>query len=155
MIAAVDTNIFLDVLIPDEEHFRSSKRMLDEYVKKGQLIMCEIVYAELASQFPSEHDLRSFLSDTGIRLVHSSEKTFYLAGERWREYNRNKQQRWQCSQCGKRVTILCPQCGRPLTFRQHIISDFIIGAHALTHAELFLARDRGFYRTYFKDLKIA
>ncbi len=155
MIVAVDTNIFLDVLIPDEDHFRSSKRMLDEYVKRGQLIVCEIVYAELASQFSSEHDLRAFLSDTGIRLIPSSEKTVYLAGERWKEYSKNKNQRLQCSQCGRKVTIHCPQCGRSLTFRQHIISDFIIGAHALTHAELFLTRDRGFYRTCFKDLRFA
>lgn len=155
MIVAVDTNILLDVLIPDEEYFRNSKRMLDEYVGRGQLIVCEIVYAELASQFSSEHDLRAFLSDTGIRLIHSSEKTVYLAGGRWREYSKNKKHRLQCSQCGKKVTIVCPQCGHPLGFRQHIISDFMIGAHALTHAELFLTRDRGFYRTYFKDLRIA
>ncbi len=155
MIVAVDTNILLDVLIPDEEYFRSSKRMLDEYVRRGQLIVCEIVYAELASQFPSEQDLQAFLSDTGIRLIHSSEKAFYLAGERWRKYSRNKKQQVQCSQCGKKMMILCPKCKRPLKFRQHIISDFIIGAHALTHAELFLTRDRGFYRTYFKDLRIA
>jgi predicted nucleic acid-binding protein len=38
--------------------------------------------------------------------------------------------------------------------RQHIISDFIIGAHALTQAELLLSRDRGFYKKYFKDLRI-
>jgi predicted nucleic acid-binding protein len=155
MIVAVDTNIFLDVLIPDEDHFERSKRMLDEYVKRGQLIVCEIVYAELASQFSSEHDLRTFLSDTGIRLIQSSQEAVYLAGERWKEYSKNKNQRLQCPQCGKKVTTHCPQCGRPLTFRQHIISDFMIGAHALTHAELFLTRDRGFYRTYFKDLRIA
>ena len=155
MIVAVDTNIFLDILIPDEDHFISSKRMLDEYVKRGQLIVCEIVYAELASQFSSEPDLRTFLSDTGIKLIQSSEKTAYLAGERWKEYSKNKKQRLQCSQCGKTVTIHCPQCERPLTFKQHIISDFIIGAHALTHAELFLTRNRGFYRSYFKDLRIA
>ncbi len=49
MITAFDTNVLLDILIPDDKHLAKSKRMLDEYVLKGQLIICEIVYAELAS----------------------------------------------------------------------------------------------------------
>jgi hypothetical protein len=48
-----------------------------------------------------------------------------------------------------------PACKTTVTARQHIISDFIIGAHAFVFAELLLSRGRGFYKTYFKDLKIA
>jgi len=48
----------------------------------------------------------------------------------------------------------CHSCKITIVFRQHIISDFIIGAHAVTHAEAFLTRAHGFYKRYFKDLKI-
>lgn len=154
MIAAVDTNILLDILIPDERHFSDAKRLLDEYIEKGQLIICEIVYSELASQFLSEKELKSFLFDTGIRLIHSSEKAIYVAGDRWKEYTKNKRPTLQCPRCGKETAVVCTKCHSNITFRQRIISDFIIGAHALQHAELLLTRDRGFYRTYFKDLKI-
>lgn len=154
MIAAVDTNILLDILIPDEKHFSDSKRLLDEYVEKGQLIICEIVYSELASQFLLEKELKSFLSDTGIRLIHSSEKALYMAGERWKEFTKNKKPVLQCPRCGKETSVICPKCHTNIIYRQRVISDFIIGAHALQHAELLLSRDRGFYRTYFKDLKV-
>lgn len=142
MITAVDTNILFDILLPDESHVLTSKRLLDEHASKGQLIICEIVYAELASQFGSEKETKAFLSDTGIRLVNSSEKSLAVAGERWRAYTKN------------RKPSACPQCNHPVQLRQRVLSDFIIGAHAFTHAEQLLSRDRGFYRTYFKDLKI-
>lgn len=90
MITAIDTNILLDILIPDEIHSLQSKESLDRHAEKGQLIICELVYAELASQFISAKELKDFLTDTGIRLTHSGEGAFYAAGERWVRYARSR-----------------------------------------------------------------
>ena len=38
--------------------------------------------------------------------------------------------------------------------RERIFHDFLIGTHAWMRADQFLTRDRGFYRTYFKRLRI-
>ena len=154
MITAIDTNILLDILIPDEAHSLSSKRLLDRCLEKGQLVICEAVFAELSSQFPSGGELGDFLSDTGIRLIHSGREVLYLAGERWRMYTRKKERTIQCPRCGEKVFATCPKCGQAVVSRDRILSDFIIGAHASLHAELLLTRDRGFYHTYFKELKI-
>jgi predicted nucleic acid-binding protein len=53
MISAVDTNMLLDILIPNPQHCLTSKRLLEEALLQGALVVCEIVYSELAAQFQS------------------------------------------------------------------------------------------------------
>ena len=155
MITAVDTNIILDILIPDEPFGESSKQLLDRHVSVGQLIICEIVYADLAVWFSSEKELKTFLTETGIRLVYSNEKSLYIAGTRWAEYTRKGNKNlFSCVKCGKNFAVTCPQCATALTRRLHVLADFLIGAHALVRADCVLSRDLGIYKTYFSDLKV-
>ncbi len=155
MITAVDTNIILDVLIPGEPFGESSKDLLDRYLSKGKLILCGVVFAELAARFTSEEELTSFLADTRMSLVYSNEKSLYMAGSRWAEYARKSaKNRFSCGKCGHAFEATCPQCKAVLTKRLHVLADFLIGAHALVQADCILSRDLGVYRTYFSDLKV-
>jgi len=155
MVTAVDTNIILDVLIPNEPFSEPSKKLLDRYLSKGKLILCEVVYAELAAQFPTEQELKLFLAETGMRLEYSNDKSLYIAGTRWVKYaGKSNKDRFICPQCGHSFEAGCPRCRAAITRRLHVLSDFLIGAHALISADCLLSRDLGIYKTYFNDLKV-
>ena len=154
MITAIDTNILLDILIPDPSFQSTSKEALEKALTLGRLVVGEIVYAELAVHFPTSEMLRLFLNETGIALVPSTPTALEEAAVRWKRYVKNKGQDIECPKCGKPLECSCLQCGQPLQFRQRILADFLIGGQALSQADGLLTRDRGFYRTYFKELRL-
>ena len=130
MITAVDTNILLDVFLPDKKFASDSSKLLKLAYDEGALVICDIVYAELVPQFEKRSMLDSTLTTINVSLSSVDKDVAFIAGERWKKYRESG---------GK---------------RERIITDFLIGAHAMIKAERFLTRDRGFYKSYFPDLKI-
>ncbi|OGT25338.1 MAG: hypothetical protein A2Z17_04620 [Gammaproteobacteria bacterium RBG_16_66_13] len=155
MITAVDTNILLDVLIPDAPHGDQSEQALVEALLAGAMMVCESVYAELASHFPARAELDRFLADAGIRLKPSGQDALHRAGRAWSEYLQRRPAALACPQCGATQDVRCEQCEASIQPRQHVVADFVIGAHALVHADRLLTRDRGYYGTYFPELALA
>jgi len=154
MIIAVDTNILIDVLIKDEKYFESSADLLDKALKQGTLIINEVVYAELASLFKQKEKLNEFLNDFDIMLKPSNEKVLWEASKAWKVYTTGRGKQIQCPNCGIKFILRCKNCSNIIAPRQHIISDFLIGAYAKVLADSILTRDRGYYRTYFKGLSL-
>lgn len=128
MITAVDTSVLLDVFIPDETFGPGSAEWLRSAYDAGAIVICDIVYAELAPAFTDRAALDDALSRMNVTVYPLDASIAYDAGRRWLRYRRAG---------GK---------------RNRIITDFLIGAHAVAAAERFLTRDRGFYRTYFPEL---
>ena len=128
MITALDTNVLLDVFLPDKMHVENSSARLRNAYDNGALVICHLVYAELVPQFADRKMLDQALSRLGAQISRIDDDVAFLAGLKWSEYR---------SAGGS---------------RERIVSDFVIGAHALIRADQFLTRDRGFYKSYFPEL---
>ena len=129
MITAVDTNVLLDILIPSDQHGPQSKAWLVAAYDAGAIVVSDIVYAELVPSFRDRAALDGALQEIGATPSPIDSSIAYEAGLRWKRYR---------SAGGS---------------RERIITDFLIGAHALSAADVFLTRDRGFFSTYFPELK--
>lgn len=154
MITAVDTNILIYVLAGSAEA-EAADAALAEALYAGELIISEPVYAEVAGQFDSAREVQAFFNRTGLRLVATTDIGLFAAGHAWRAYSARRRHATQCPSCGRVSRIRCRFCDASLQPRQHIVADFIIGAHAMEHADQLLTRDRGYYGRYFPRLTLA
>lgn len=128
MITAVDTSVLLDVFLADGRYGEQSKGQLRAAYDSGAIIICDIVYAELVPAFRDRAVLDRALQEINATISPFDTAIAYDAGVRWMRYR---------------------QAGGP---RKRIITDFLIGAHAVAVAQTFLTRDRGFFSTYFPEL---
>jgi len=130
MITAVDTNILIDIFTADENFGEASAEALQVCSQLGAIVICDVVWAETATAFSSEKTFHRSIDTLGIQFSPMSQHAADVAAKIWRAYRKAG---------GK---------------RQRIAADFLIGAFALEQCDQLLSRDRGFYNSYFKKLKL-
>lgn len=128
MRLALDTSVLLTIFNREPEAGEWIEALVQARRLGKQLVLCEVVYAELAPAFETRQELDRVLDNLGARVESIAQEAAWLAGQTFKRYR---------------------ESGGP---RSHLIPDFLIAAHAQVHADRLAARDRGYLRSYFPDL---
>jgi predicted nucleic acid-binding protein len=129
MITAVDSSVLWIVFNDEPDAAEWSATLLDA-AREGELIVCDVVLAEIAPAFDSLPQELEILEQLSIRFDRLNADSAFQAGRIFRNYRRE---------------------GGP---RTHMIPDFLIGSHALCQSDRLATVDRGYLRRYFPKLKL-
>lgn len=129
MITAVDSSVLL-AIGKGESDGEAWADFLQVQAEFGRLIVCEVVVAETAAFFDDPTDVHAFLRDLNVEFEAIQMDAAILAASLFKSYRR---------------------AGGP---REHLIPDFLIGAHAQKQCNQLAATDKGYLRRYFPRLKV-
>jgi predicted nucleic acid-binding protein len=129
-LIAVDSSVLLDVLTEDPLFAEASGACLEQAISVGEVVVCDAVVAEVQGMLDTRDTAMEALSEFGIRYLPTSETAAVRAGHMQRRFR--------------------DRGGR----RERVVADFLIGAHALLQCQGLITRDAGFFRDYFKGLKV-
>ena len=126
---AVDSSVLIEILIgaPQAE---AAEGALREALAHGPVLVCDVVVAEVCSSLRDGDQAMQVLEDMGIRYAEVDARAAIRAGEMQRRYRARG------------------------GVRSRTVPDFIVGAHALFQCSALITRDAGFFRDYFKGLKL-
>lgn len=127
---AVDSSVLLDVLTEDPQFAAASANALAQALSTGEVVVSDAVVAEVQAMLDTRDTAMDALSEFGIRFLPTAEVAAVRAGHMQRRFR--------------------DRGGR----RERVVADFLIGAHALLQCQGLITRDAGFFRDYFKGLKV-
>jgi len=129
-LIAADSSVLIDLISGNDDASSAAAEAIREALHAGPLVVCEVALAEICTAFKGGADVLQFLEDLGIRFDPMEAKSALRAGEMQRRYRQRGGN------------------------RSRTVADFLIGAHAMMQCNALITRDDGFYRDYFKGLRI-
>jgi len=132
---AVDSSVLID-LLGDDVRAAAAEECVRQALARGPVVVCDVVVAEVVAELGYGAELFDVLEEAGIRFSPSEARAAVRAGEMQRRYK-------------ERLKAEGRQDRSP-----RAVPDFLIGAHALLQCSGLITRDAGFFRDYFKGLKV-
>jgi len=132
---AVDTSILVDY-IGDGPQAEQAEQLLRVALSAGPVVACEVVVSEVVAGLGHSDIVLETLEAIGISYSPLELRSAMRAGEMQRRYRTRLQGQSELPQARRSVP------------------DFLIGAHALLQCQGLITRDAGFFRDYFKGLRV-
>ena len=132
---AVDTSVLVD-LLGDDTMADAAESCLRDALALGPVVLCDVVVSEITAGLGHGTEIMDAVEEMGVSYLPVELKAAIRAGEMQRRYK----QRLRAAGVTSAI--------------QRTVPDFIVGAHALLQCSALITRDAGFFRDYFKGLKV-
>jgi predicted nucleic acid-binding protein len=133
---AIDTSVLID-LLGEGAMADAAEACVRDALASGPVVLCDVVLSEITSGLGHGAEIMDVVEEMGMSYLPVERKSAIRAGEMQRRYK-------------QRMRTL----GREDSPGQRAVPDFIVGAHALLQCSALITRDAGFFRDYFKGLKV-
>lgn len=132
---AVDTNVLID-LLGEDVGADAAESCVRDALMLGPVVVCDVVVSEVTAGLGHGTEIMDVVEDMGLRYLPVERRAAIRAGEMQRRFNQRRQKSSSHRQEARTVP------------------DFLVGAHALLQCDGLITRDAGFFRDYFKGLKV-
>lgn len=132
---AVDTSVLID-LLGEDSRADAAEACLRMALGSGPVAVCDVVVSEVTAGLGHGSQVMDALEEMGLLYSALEQRSAVRAGEMQRKYK-------------ERLRAAGLPASSPRT-----IPDFLVGAHALLQCTALITRDAGFFRDYFKGLKV-
>jgi len=131
VITAIDTNVLVDIFEPDPIFGPTSRTALKRCLQEGSVVACEVVWTEVVTAYgDKKKEVVTAMSQIGVKYSALTLEAALEAANCWFTFRKKNKA------------------------RDRIVADFLVGGHACIQSDRLLTRNRGFYRDYFKPLKV-
>ena len=132
---AIDSSVLID-LLGEDARADSAEACLRDALGAGPVVLCEVVVSEITAGLGHGAQIMDVVEEMGMSYSPVERRSAIRAGEMQRRYKERL----------RSLGLSAPAI--------RTVPDFIVGAHALLQCGALITRDAGFFRDYFKGLKV-
>lgn len=134
---AVDSSVLID-LLGDAPGADAAEAALRLALSTGPVVLCDVVLSEVTAGLGHGSEVMDALEEMGLGFSAIDRRAAIRAGEMQRKFKQRL-----------RDTSASSSEAAP-----RALADFLVGAHAMLQCDGLITPDQGFFRDYFKGLKV-
>ncbi|WP_431266330.1 type II toxin-antitoxin system VapC family toxin [Roseateles chitinivorans] len=132
---AVDSSVLID-LLGDAPGADAAEAALRLALSSGPVVLCDVVLSEVTAGLGHGSEVMDALEEMGLSFLAIDQRAAIRAGEMQRKFKQRLADKGADAASSRAMP------------------DFLVGAHAMLQCDGLITRDQGFFRDYFKGLKV-